>query len=100
MNRPTNTQTIIKEYSLDTYLLTWIEAFLFDRKAQNLSKGTIDFYRNHLNLFIKFCDSQVVTQIDQLDPNLIRRYMIWLDEKGHNPGGISAAYRSLRAFLY
>ena len=100
MNRPTIAQTIIKEYALDTYLLTWIEAFLFDRKAQNLAKGTIDFYRSHLNLFIKFCDSQVITQIDQLDPNLIRQYMIWLEEKGHNPGGVSAAYRSLRAFLY
>ena len=47
-----------------------------------------------------FCDSQVITQIDQLDPNTIRKYLIWLEEKGHNPGGISAAYRSLRAFLY
>ncbi len=100
MNRPTIAQGIIKEYALDTYLLTWIEAFLLDRKAQNLAKGTLDFYRRHLNLFIKFCDSQVVTQIDQLDPNLIRQYMIWLEEKGHNPGGVSAAYRSLRAFLY
>jgi hypothetical protein len=26
--------------------------------------------------------------------------MIWLEENGHNTGGISAAYRSLRAFLY
>ena len=42
----------------------------------------------------------VITQIDQLDPNTIRKYLIWLEEKGHNPGGISAAYRSLRAFLY
>jgi site-specific recombinase XerD len=99
-NRPTLAQGIIKEYALDTYLLTWIEAFLFDRKAQNLAKGTLDFYRRHLNLFIKFCDSQVVTQIDQLDPRLLRQYMIWLEEKGHNPGGISAAYRSLRAFLF
>jgi len=100
MNSPTIAQGIIQKFALDTYLLTWIEAFLFDRKAQNLAKGTLDFYRRHLNLFITFCDSQVVTQIDQLDPNLIRQYMIWLEEKGHNPGGISAAYRSLRAFLY
>ena len=49
---------------LDTYLITWIEAFLFDRKAQNLAKGTLNFYRVHLNLFIKFCDSQLITKID------------------------------------
>jgi site-specific recombinase XerD len=53
-----------------------------------------------LNIFIQFCDSQVITQIDQLDPNTIRKYLIWLEEKSHNLGGISAAYRSLRAFLY
>ena len=100
MNRPTIAQGVIKLSTQDTYLLTWIEAFLYDRKAQNLAKGTIDFYRRHLNLFIQFCDSQVITQIDQLDPNTIRKYLIWLEEKGHNPGGISAAYRSLRAFLY
>jgi site-specific recombinase XerD len=100
MNRSTITHGIIKISNQDTYLLTWIEAFLFDRKAQNLSKGTLDFYRRHLNIFIKFCDSQVISQIDQLDPITIRKYVIWLEEKGHNPGGISAAYRSLRAFLY
>lgn len=76
----TVTQGIIKLSTQDTYLLTWIEAFLFDRKAQNLTKGTIDFYRRHLNIFIKFCDSQVITKIDQLDPNTIRKYLIWLEE--------------------
>jgi site-specific recombinase XerD len=100
MNRSTVTQGIIKISDQDTYLLIWIEAFLFDRKAQNLAKSTLDFYRRHLNIFIKFCDSQVITQIDQLDPTTIRKYLIWLEVKGHNPGGISAAYRSLRAFLY
>jgi site-specific recombinase XerD len=80
--------------------MTWIEEFLFDRKAQNQAKGTLDFYCRHFNIFIKFCDTQVITQIDQLDPTTIRKYLIWLEQKGHNPGGVSAAYRSLRAFLY
>ncbi len=26
--------------------------------------------------------------------------LVYLDEKGHNPGGVHAAFRSLRAFLY
>lgn len=100
MNSPRIAQGIIQVFSQDTYLLTWIDAFLMDRKAQNVAKGTLNFYSRHLNLFIKFCDTQVVTQIDQLDPGLIRKYLIWLEEKGHNPGGVNAAYRSLRAFLY
>jgi integrase/recombinase XerD len=100
MNNQPVIQGIIKTFEQETHLLTWIEAFLVDRKAQNLSKGTIEFYRHHLCLFTNFCDPQLVTQIDQLDPTLLRNYLIWLEEKGHNPGGISAAYRSLRAFLF
>ena len=30
---------------------------------------------------------------------LIRDYLIYLEQKNHNPGGIHAAYRSLKAFL-
>jgi site-specific recombinase XerD len=100
MNRPTITQGIIRISDQDTYLLTWIVSFLFDRRAQNLTKGTLDSYRRHLNIFIKFCDTQVITQIDQLDPNTIRKYRSWLEKKGHNPGGINAAYRSLQEFLH
>lgn len=100
MNKQADIQRTIKTFVLETYILTWIEAFLVDRKAQNLSQGTIGFYRHHLHLFTEFCDSQLVTQIDQIDPSLIREYLIWLEKKGHNPGGINAAYRSLRAFLF
>ena len=37
-------QGIITKYILETHLLTWLEAFLVDRKAQNLSAGTVIFY--------------------------------------------------------
>ncbi len=36
-------QTTLNQWTIvdsqDTHLLTWVEAFLFDRKAQGLSKG-------------------------------------------------------------
>jgi site-specific recombinase XerD len=92
-------QRIINPLCLDTYLITWIEAFLFDRKAQNLTKGTLLFYRGYLELFTKFCDTQLITKIDQIEPGTIRQYMVWLGNTDHNAGGINAAFRSLRAFL-
>jgi site-specific recombinase XerD len=93
-------QRIKNPVVLDTYLITWIETFLFDRKAQNVTKGTLNFYRFQLNSFIKFCDSQLVTKIEQIEPGTIRQYLVWLENEGHNPGGINAGYRSLRAFLF
>jgi integrase/recombinase XerD len=84
----------------DTYLQTWINSFLLDRKAQNMSKGTIIFYHKKLHLFIDYCNAQFITQIIEITPEIIRLYLLYLEEKGHNPGGVHAAFRTLRAFLY
>lgn len=83
----------------DFPLFTWAEAFIVDRKAQNLAKGTIRFYREKLQLFLAYCESQVITEIPQITPNVIRRFLLYLEEAGHNPGGVHTAYRTLRAFL-
>jgi integrase/recombinase XerC len=98
-NTKINQGTIIK-FPQETHLLTWIEAFLVDRKAQGLTEGTLDFYKDKLALFTDYCDSQLITQITEINPNLIRMYLLYLEDKGHNPGGVHAAYRSLRTFLY
>ena len=100
METSTVKQRTINPLVLDTYLETWIDAFLFDRKAQHLSKCTLIFYRNYLKLFTKYCDTQLITKIDQIEPGTIRQYMVWLENTNHNPGGVHAAYRSLRAFLF
>jgi integrase/recombinase XerD len=100
METSTVKQMINNPLYLDTHLATWIEAFLFDRKAQNLSKKTIIFYRTYLTLFTNYCDTQLITKIDQIESSTIRQYMVWLEDAGHNPGGLHAAYRTLRAFLF
>lgn len=86
-------------FSAQDHLLIWVEAFLVDRKAQNVTPGTIRYYRQKIKLFTDYCDSQVITRISQLTPDVLRRFLLRLDETGHNPGGIHSAYRSLRAFL-
>ncbi|MCD4673813.1 MAG: phage integrase N-terminal SAM-like domain-containing protein [Anaerolineaceae bacterium] len=74
-------------------------AFFVDRRAQAVSQGTITFYQKKLKRFITFCESRAVTQIPELTPNDIRLYLLQLQEEGHNPGGVHAYYRALRAFL-
>lgn len=92
------TQGTITKVALHDHLETWIEAFLIDRKAQNLSDGTLEFYRKKLILLADFAETQAITQISQLTPDVLRRWLMWLETKGHNPGGIHACYRTLRTF--
>jgi site-specific recombinase XerD len=77
-----------------------MEAFLIDRKARGLADGTLRFYHIKLKLFTDFCETQVVTQIGQISPTLLRQYLLYLGDTGHNEGGRHAAYRTIRAFLY
>lgn len=83
----------------DSYLETWLEAFLMDRRAQNMAPGTLRFYKIKLRTFAEYCESQQVKYITQIDPNLIRQFIFSLESKGHNPGGIHGYYRTLKTFL-
>lgn len=85
----------------ENYLISaWIEAFLIAKKAENLTAGTIRYYRADLLNFLSYCDSQVICSIGQLTPDILRRYLLYLEGCGHNPGGIHGFYRALKAFLY
>jgi integrase/recombinase XerD len=92
-------QGTITKYAQETHLLTWLEGFLIDRKAQNMSAGTVIFYRQKLCKFAAFCESLAITQITEITPTTLREYLLFLEQKGHNPGGIHAHFRTLRAFL-
>ena len=85
---------------VDDYLLTWIEAFMIDRKARGTAEGTQLFYVTKLRLFAEYCEGQAVKNIGQVTASLIREYLLHLEQCGHNPGGRLTAFRTLRAFLY
>ncbi|MFC1997274.1 tyrosine-type recombinase/integrase [Chloroflexota bacterium] len=92
-------QRTITNFSQDVHLLTWLEGFLTDRKAQGLAQGTIGFYRLKLGNFADFCESQAISQLTHIDPNTLRHFLMILAENGHNPGGILAHCRAIRTFL-
>jgi site-specific recombinase XerD len=92
-------QRTIQVINEDYYLSIWQEAFLIDRKAQGLSKGTIEFYKCKLAIFNKYCEGQLIQKIPEITPESIRRFLLWLNETGHNPGGIHACYRTLKVFF-
>jgi site-specific recombinase XerD len=83
----------------ETELEVWVDGFLQDRKAQQLSKGTIYFYSKKLELFSSFCQKNSITKITELSPHVLREYLLWLENRGHNSGGIHACYRAIKTFL-
>lgn len=85
---------------VDDYLLIWIEAFMIDRKANGTAEGTNLFYATKLRLFADYCEGQAVKNISQITSSLIREYLLYLEQRGHNPGGRLGAFRTVRAFLY
>ncbi|HET9909408.1 MAG TPA: tyrosine-type recombinase/integrase, partial [Anaerolineales bacterium] len=94
---------IIKNHRInilgDDNLEVWIQSFLSDRKSQNLAKGTLYFYQGKLKTFLKYADSQAITNVSQISPPFIRDFILFLEQSNHNEGGVSTYYRSLKTFL-
>jgi len=82
-------------YSLDR----WTQSFLTDCRVRGLSANTLTIYRNKLSAFLSFSKTQNVSRLDQVDTDLLRRFFLWLEETGHNPGGRHAYFRTLRTFF-
>ena len=83
----------------EDYIEIQIEAFLNERKAQNLAKGTIDFYWSNLKPFLEYLNDIQVQYISQITPNIIRDFLLILKDRGRNEGGIHGVYRSIKAWL-
>ena len=100
MDRRNQRLGILSKLEEDLWAVTCIESFLIDRKAKRLAPGTIDFYRKKLVLFLEFAETREIKRVTEISPNDLRLYLIHLEDRGHNAGGIHACYRALRTFLY
>ncbi len=79
MSLITETQRTLSVSNVDDYLLTWLEAFLIDRKASGVATGTLRYYRQKSKLFTDYCDAQAVNQIGQITPSFLRYYLLYLE---------------------
>ena len=96
---PFHQQTALDFIEGRQYLAIAIDSFLTDCRARNLSHHTIKFYTDYLNSFANYAQAQSVSNMEDIDPDFLRSCMLRFSE-GHNPGGVHAAYRSIRAFLH
>lgn len=77
----------------------WLDSFLNDRKLQGVSQWTIVFYQKKLKKFDAFLSKAGLERVKDVEPNHIRVFLLELESDGHNPGGIHAFFRVLRAFF-
>ena len=78
------------------YISLLAETFLTAKKAEGRSADSLSFYREKLNIFMAFCEAQAVTQAHDITADFLRRFLLTMAET-HNPGGVHAIYRAVRA---
>ena len=93
------TQTPNLEIYQTNDLRKWIGIYLHACRSRNLAGGTIEFYSKKLNTFSQFCLENNVANISQINADLIRQFLISLDESGHRPAGVHCYYRSVKTLL-
>lgn len=77
-----------------------IAEFLADRSARGLAAGTLIWYRNNLPLFQEYSHASKIEQVSDITAGHLRRFLAWLEERGHNGGGRANIYGCVRAFLH
>ena len=95
-NDPTHTTS---KLCVQDYIPDWANQFYQAKKVEGISAFTLTFYKQQLGHFLRYCEAQVITRVDEITPNIIRQFMLWHEETGHNPGGLHAAFKVLRTFL-
>lgn len=80
-------------------LRKWIGIYLHACRARNLAAGTIEFYNKKLLAFTQFSLEHSIANISQINAELIRQFLILLNDRGHRPAGVHCYYRSIKTFL-
>jgi integrase/recombinase XerD len=83
--------------------LTMEEAFKkFNQrnKIKNLSDATMRFYKSNYGWFKKFTDECNIEMIEEVDNDVIEKYILHLRGRLNNPISINTYLRAVRSFLY
>nr|WP_042873419.1 tyrosine-type recombinase/integrase [Heyndrickxia coagulans] len=76
-----------------------IQDFLDDRIFKNLSPSTLQTYKDILGQFQDFCNENEVLNVQDVSPNLIKRYIISCQKNGNNPTTTNTKLQRIKAFL-
>lgn len=95
-----NTKTnLTHTLSQADWIEDWAIEFVKAKKVEGLSSNALRIYEQQLKHFLTFCASQALEHFSQITTSDIRNYLLWLENEGHNPGGMHVAYRVLKTFF-
>lgn len=77
---------------------------LLDCESRGFADKTLEYYRQRLTIFLRYCDEQQAKTLPDLTPVLIRSFLAGLQQR-QKQGEISSAYvhsfaRAIRTFCY
>ena len=96
---PERKTNVTHALSQGEWIEDWAIEFIKAKKIEGLSPNTIRIYKQQLKHFLSFCEAQMLERVSQINAGDIRNFLLWLEEGGHNPGGVHVAYRILKTFL-
>lgn len=76
-----------------------VDDFLIDRQARNLSPRTLAWYRHSLRIWTAHAATLGVHTAHAVTAPTLRRFLLDLAERGHNPGGVQNIFGAVKAFL-
>ncbi|MBC7233113.1 MAG: tyrosine-type recombinase/integrase [Chloroflexi bacterium] len=82
-----------------TELAQGITAFVVDRQARGLSRRTCQYYASELRHWQAYLEARGVHKLQDITADHVRQYLLHLQERGRNPGGVHCAYRVAKTFL-
>ncbi len=96
---PERKTTVTHALSQGEWIEDWAIEFIKAKQVEGLSPNTTRIYKQQLKHFLSFCEALMLERISQITAGDIRNFLLWLEEGGHNPGGLHVAYRILKTFL-
>lgn len=75
------------------------DSFIHAKKADGSAPDTLAFYRGKIEFFLRFCEDAGIQDIEEITPDIFRRFMLALEDRGHSPGGRHCYYRAVKTFL-
>jgi len=76
-----------------------VQAFLLDAQARNLAPGTLRYYSQKLYPLIAYLSGLGIQQTERVTSTHLRHWLVYLQDTGHNPGGVHGFYRAAKAFF-
>lgn len=76
-----------------------IKDFLLESEIKKFTPKTIKGYRTNLNRFVHFCKEDEITDMDDVDFVVVKRFSYWLINKGYKPTYTNSLLKTLKCFI-